>query len=486
LVTNDDPYYRGVYRGLQESKQDERRRHGYDQSLGDVIEILGEEKDIPPANPEKVAELLEGTTWTVDEDLNVRLRVQLPNRREPIVLDTRPGDKPQSFDLVRELLESVADPLVRTGNIQTALEFKGVESLVDSLEECQETLYTADPTHTMQNPYRTFYVRTVADANQANAFSRLLETKGYSTQTPEGGGVALVQSENPHKIVVFSANELLLPEHFAEWGECQEDYRTLVIGDRPRKIDSHYEAIQCDHLFAAEQNALELEYRYQRRNYGSFPTLGHRLVHLLENRDRLKRFFQLWAIDCVKRVEGRNNVVIWTIVNPRRPKATIALCPRTNNDMLGVMERYVLYGHPMDDDERYIEYDYLHEDLDEVLNGTWLNNRNQRRALLKRYAYESTMAAEIGQVLERVITRRVPEIREALNKIVETEREKPDYRHTLAEALAYDLTRMGDRSEDLVPASERNVHLDAIQIVTRLLFEELANDVQVIIDDRSH
>lgn len=486
LVSYDDPLYRGVYRSLQESREDEKRRHSYDQSLGDVIEVLGEEADIPPVDQQKVTALLDGTTWTVDEDLNVRLHIRLPNRQEPIVLDTRPGDKLQSFDLVRDLLESVADPLVRTSGVHTALEFKGVESLVDSLVSCQDTLYTPDPIYAVQDPYRTFYVRTVYDPAQEESFQQLLNRKGIlAAQAPDRGGVALVRSENPHKIVIFSANELLLPEHFAEWRQCQNDYRTLVVGDRSRGITSHYETIRSDHLFAAEQNALEMEYKYHRQNYGNFPTLGHRLVHLLEHRDRLVRFFQLWAIDCVRLTEGRGGAVIWTVVNPRRPNNVFALCPRTNHSMLDVLERYVLYGRPMDNDARYIDYDFLHQDLEETLSNTWYEDSAQREALLMRYTYESSAAAAVGKVLPAVIERPIVDIREVLDQSFEAERQKPDYRLTLAEELAYDLTRMRERGAELIPSGERRVHLDAVQILTRLLFEDLANGVRQMIDDRS-
>lgn len=487
LVSYDDPLYRGVYRSLQESREDEKRRHSYDLSLGDVIEVLGEEADIPPADQQKVTALLEGTRWIVDEDLNVRLRIQLPNRQEPIVLDTRPGDKPQSFDLVRDLLESVADPVVQTSKIHTALEFKGIESLVDSLASCQDTLYTPDPIHAAQNPLRTFYVRAVADRAQENAFQQLLDRKGFlAAQGPDRPGVAFVGSENPHKIVIFSANELLLPEHFAEWGKCQEDYQTLVVGDRNRNIKSHYEAVSADHLFAAEQNALELEYKYQRMNYGGFPTLGHRLVHLLENRDRLVRFFQLWAIGCVRRVEGRSGAVIWTVANPQNANDTIALCPRANHSMLDVLERYVLYGRPMDNEERYIDYDFLHQDLEEALN-TWYRDSAKLEALLARYIYESTAATDLGRVLSAsaVIERPIADIRRALDQKLEAERQQPTYCLTLAEEMAYDLTRMGERNAELIPLGERRVHLDAIQILARLLFEELASDIRQMINDRS-
>ena len=79
----------------------------------------------------------------------------------------------------------------------------------------------------------------------------------------------------------------------------------------------------------------------------------------------------------------------------------------------------------------------------------------------------------------------IRDIRKALDSFFEQRRKNTrSYRQTLAEELAYDLTRTKERSEDMVPEGERQTHLDAIRVVTRLFYEEFAQQVQSLIDDR--
>ena len=494
LVTNDHPDYRGVYRSLNESLEDENERHAYDMRLGDVVELLQDDRNIPDVDWASVDALIAGTTWEVDEDMNISLNIRIPGSQNPVRLETRPGYKPQTRYLVRQLLEGVAEPIIVTGDTDSALRIKGIDGLLKELPSCVQTLYTKSETHRpLGSEIRTFYMRCQAEAQEENTIKEQVSKQPDLPQPSVDGGFMLVGSENKNKIVVFSAEELLLPQYYSEWDQCQEKYRMLVIGNSQFKIDPHYEQIQCDHLFAAEQNALELEWRFQRNGYGPLPLLSHRLVHLLEHWERLAYFFRLWALDCIQRVETGGHRMIWVINNPldpADPDQSIPLCERDNNDMLSVMERYVVYGRPLGDTEGYIRYDHLHEDTDKALDTErWLNSPKGRKQLLNIYEYERQAAEDTSQALQEALgeklDRPIRDIRKALDSFFEQRRKNTrSYRQTLAEELAYDLTRTKERSEDMVPEGERQTHLDAIRVVTRLFYEEFAQQVQSLIDDR--
>jgi hypothetical protein len=312
----------------------------------------------------------------------------------------------------------------------------------------------------------------------------------------------VVSSENPYKIVVFSARELLLPENFKAWETCQDGYQVSVMGDRDRAIQANGERVRCDHLFSAEKNALTLETRVasndnlrrRLRIQGLMPTLSPRIVHLLEHQDRLINMLKAWMLGWINK-EDTGNGVIWQLNAPHI--GVVDICSERadkKEDMLSVMARFVFASNL-----RNLSHGDLHEEVQDAWE-TW--KRDIERGLLDSIAFERAMCDLIGELdrdIRRLIragnvvstldannfeatcvdqARKYMESQNPSDKVrerIQRYLDDPSRNLPLAHQVLSDLSRLDQNSLPLVTDIE--AHLQFVNIVLRLLLTDLHTEV---------
>lgn len=492
----------GLYRSLHLSLQDEMNRLAIDRRLTQVISLLGDTQVDVPVDDKQLEELIGRTKWTLDDQMNIAISIQIdPDPSQPpITLTANLRDPKQTRELVRRILQNVASkytpPLADEKN--RASRFITIEELAGQLQACRPTLFEQSAAQTAQDVW-TFYVRMDGTPEEQQALANRIDQLGITKENSD----AVVSSENPYKIVVFSARELLLPENFAAWETCQSGYQVTVVGDPSRSIPANGERVRCDHLFAAEKNALTLEMRVANddnlrrrlRLSAPMPTLSPRIVHLLEHKSRLEHFIKAWLFGWIKRVDnGSGN--IWQLDAPHLN--LVDICPDTE-DMLSVMARFVFASNL-----RNLDHDRLKDEVSETWE-TW--KRTPERGLLNLLDFEQAMCetqnaldlrrimAPNSTLMTSVLNREVFEqacaesAKKHLEKVNQSENALPEavvariqsYINApheglpLAHQVLSDLSRLDNNSQPLVPDAE--AHLQFVNIVLRLTLMDLYNNV---------
>jgi predicted house-cleaning noncanonical NTP pyrophosphatase (MazG superfamily) len=485
----------GLYRSLHRSLEDELDRLKLDKRLEQVIEVLGSDQIEVPVNSEDIKKLIEGTRWTVNDQMRLEISIKLDPNKPPIVLNADLRDPEQTRKLIRRILEDVASkytpPLADERN--RAAHFLPAEQLAPQLRECVPTLFEQSAAKTPQDVW-TFYVRIDASEQDQKKLGDEINKLGIATRNPD----PVVGSENPYKIVVFSARELLLPENFTAWETCQRGYQVSVLGDPGLRIDPNLERVRCDHLFAAEKNALALESRIARndnlrRRLGInqlMPTLNPRIVHLLEHRERLERFLKAWMFDYVG-VELESEQ--WQLKVPHTD--LVDICSR-EEDMLSVIARFVFANNL-----RNLNHDRLKMEIEEE----WTTRKRRNpQILLDQLDFECAMCditIRLSDSIRRIITDsslqtverplNSEDFKQACERQVREKVEEAKYREDVLERIkAYleDMTKNVPLAHKVIEdlCRERNgqplvsnaeAHLQFVAIVLRFLLEDLRSEV---------
>jgi hypothetical protein len=485
----------GLYRSLHLSFQDEINRLAIDERLKEVVTLLkGDQVDVPVDN-DHIQELIGRTQWTLDDQMQLAISIQLDPAQPPIKLDANLRNPQQTRELIRRILRDVASkytpPLADDKN--RAARFISVDQLSSQLQACRPTLFEQSAAETAQDLW-TLYVRIDSTPGEQKRLTDEIARLGITKENAD----PVVSSENPYKIVVFSARELLLPENFKAWETCQDGYQVSVMGDRERAIQANGERVRCDHLFAAEKNALTLEMRVasddnlrrRLRIQGIMPTLSPRIVHLLEHQDRLTNFIKVWMLGWFNKKDTSSGV-IWQLNAPHI--GVVDICPE-QEDLLSVIARFVFASNLHN-----LDHGDLHEEVQDAWE-TW--KRATERGLLDSIAFERAMCDLIGE-LDRDIRRliRAGNVVATLNadnfeatcvdqarKYMESQNppdkvrdriqrylDDPSRNLPLAHQVLSDLSRLNQNSLPLVTDIE--AHLQFVNIVLRLLLTDLHTEV---------
>ncbi|MDW8299972.1 MAG: tubulin-like doman-containing protein [Anaerolineae bacterium] len=500
----------GLYRSLHLSLQDEMNRLALDKRLKDVISLLGDVQADVPVDDRQLEELIGRTQWTLDDQMNIAISIQIdPDPSQPpITLTANLRDPKQTRELVKRILRNVASkytpPLADEKN--RASKFITVEQLAGHLQACRPTLFEQSAVQTVQDLW-TFYVRMDSTPEEQKALSDRIDQLGITKENSD----SVVSSENPYKIVVFSARELLLPENFAAWETCQSGYQVTVIGDRDRGIPANGERVRCDHLFAAEKNALTLEMRIanndnlrrQLKIGALMPTLNPRIVHLLEHKDRLEHFVKAWLFGWIKRVDTGSDG-IWQL--EAQHLGPVDICS-DSEDMLSVIARFVFASNL-----RNLEHDRLRDEVRETweswkrtpergllglldfelamcdtqsaldLRRIFAPNSTLMTDVLKRDTFEQVCADKAKQHLDKATAQAGSLLPSAVVDRIGRYIEAPYRQLPLAHQVLSDLSRLNANSQPLVADAE--AHLQFVNIVLRLTLMDLYNNVSDHIHQR--
>lgn len=485
----------GLYRSLHLSFQDEVNRLGIDRRVKDVITLLGGDQIDVPVDNDHIQELIRRTEWTLDDQMQMAISIQLDPAQPPIKLDANLRNPRQTRELIRRILRDVASkytpPLADDRN--RAARFISVDQLSSQLQACRPTLFEQSAAETAQDLW-TFYVRMDSTPEEQQRLSDEITRLGISKENAD----PVVSSENPYKIVVFSARELLLPENFKAWETCQDGYQVSVMGDKERSIQANGERVRCDHLFAAEKNALTLETRVasndnlrrRLRVQGIMPTLSPRIVHLLEHQDRLTNFIKVWMLGWVRKEDTRNGV-IWQL--NARHIGIVDICSE-QEDILSMVARFVFASNL-----RNLDHRELHEETQDAWED-W--KRRIDDGLLSTIDFERTMCdlvAELDRDIRRLVRAgnivatldaaafeagctaqarkylETPNLPNSVIARIERYLNDPSRDLPLAHQVLSDLSRSNQNSLPLV--SDIEAHLQFVNIVLRLLLTDLHTEV---------
>jgi hypothetical protein len=490
----------GLYQELKNSLEDEKQRHNKDTNLKVVTQMLGDNRDVPPPDKTEVEALVQATSWQIDDNLVLKLQIQVVPVPQPRIV-TIEADL-RSPNAIRKLVNTVINDVAKY-RVRDTVQKKAISQVTtdrltkDITDFTETTLFVPNPLKPADNQVRTFYLRCDPDGRE-NELEALMAGVSLPRNTPNR--VAHVGSSNPHKIVLFSARELLLPENFAEWTNSMDSYQLLVAGDPMQTILPDLDRIRDDHLFKSEQNALWLENRFRQEDpRGRFPVLNQRLVHLLENKDRLDDFLRMWTFGWVNDRQGDRRELIWSIhyIDGDGSERSIKeLVNKADIDMIAVMARYVIYGRDRNNQE--LPFKAI-EKCSESFYDQYKYDRKKSKELLEIFRFEAEMSRTVFRVITQRLEVQTPPagIRKALDaatttvtrptsyNILSTPEQQADegeetetrqrYRRTLAEEIAYDFTR-SRQGEPLVTNQE--AHLQMLEILLYHLYTVLADEIK--------
>jgi len=485
LVTdNDFTRVSGLYRGLMDSLQDENENYAFDRRLGEITQLLEASTQIA-VDTDKIDELLKRTKWTIDDRMNLRVEIRLsldPND-PPITLESNMRDAGKTTELVNRLVEGVASYVVFSDDDQTALTTMGVDQLTSALPNMVgRYLHEANLQKPAARDMRTFYVRATAKQAESQEIQRALG----SLNIPRGStnAVEFVDSDNSNKVTIFSARELIMPESFAEWVNTKEAYRTMVIGDKRQNIPADFDRVFNDHLFAAEREALRIEYQYYQNAItdAELPILDQRLVHLLEEHGRFNQFLNMWAQGWVtaEKDNPTDSEFLWRIHLPEEYNITITLARRGEVDMLGLIAKFVIYGKTMQG--RDINYTQIDRVMENIRRQTMAAHADAE-TLLEAYRFEAKTAEKMAEAVRYQLEMSGDQIEPTsmkthLDRTAEAFTDRPERyvtannRRSLAEEIAYDFARYDQNANPLV--SNTNAHLQAMAMLLRQKYGDLA------------
>ncbi len=355
----------GLYRNIVASLGAENKQHQSDEALQQVMNLLGQARDIPPVNEDHITTLVRNTQWQIDESMRLTIEIKIDPNQPPIRLSANMEGADGARRLLDQILDEVARPFIPrlAEAANTALRMMDHNELRRQLPGCRATLFDAAAGGGAQDTW-TFYIRAKGDNNELAALTQMVNQLGLTKLNQAVG----IDSENAHKLVVFSAREVLLPEHFAEWERCQGRYQTMIIGDPNNNIPPNPRHVQCDHLFGAEKAALDFErlvstdlnvrQRILPPNQRML-TLSSRVVQMLEFQSRIRDFLKIWIFGWAQ-IRDVGNDYVWTVsVGDMRP-TDIAPRARTQ-DFLSV---FLSYSNGQNPQMQGFDYRLAHQLVD--------------------------------------------------------------------------------------------------------------------------
>ena len=148
--------------------------------------------------------------------------------------------------------------------------------------------------------------------------------------------VQLMDSDDQHKCTVVRSDAMIRSQDFEMWHECREKY-AVEIEDAP-------EQAHLLHIFPAEVNAVEYERRLGRLNL-NWRTFHHKVVMILENKNRVKQFLECLAYGFVSQVKDpHTDRSFWQLMLPEAKEPLYLAVPGGRQDIFFVLNQYVLVG----------------------------------------------------------------------------------------------------------------------------------------------
>jgi hypothetical protein len=481
-----------LYQGIMSSLNLENYRYDLqDGALGRIIARAGGDRPNTEPDQRLVDELVQNTTWNLQNNrltINIRISPNLP----PVTLQSNVNDPVQTYRLVSELVEEVADRYTRITETDTttAMDQITMSDVETSLRAMNNTAFNRSPGQPPKE-IRTFYVRAVTNTKQRENLTNTLTNMGIPLKVSDGSG--LMDSQNPYRVVIFSADELLLHTNFNEWENTYTLYRSVLRGDARQGIEANSEAVIYNHLFKAEQKALDIESRYFHKNTAFNDTLDQLLVQFFENEDIFKLFLRLWVLNCIRRttetVGVNGQVDVWEASVGDNTLGRASFAPYVDETTIGMISRFV--NKRTDLNGQMLNLKALSNQVEQYLRTNFYSDAERGQALIQRCELEIAQAKNASLLLEhqREMGAVLPaQFEDVVGKIFDAKAEdraslapffgvKADKLLTLADMVMSDF---GENTTDYQPlVSNVKAHLQMLQVVLPVVMDDLRNQFSI-------
>lgn len=344
LALNPD----SILRRVETSLDDVEVAHQNDRGLSNVQQLLADESR--PVTNDLLQDALSRLHWSVDRAngaLSIGAALEMAGKS----------------DLRSNARDSVQTLLRYSSERFPGFQEKAVAVEMDRLYE-SDAKQVAAALHNKAEPTtavggngpeeRHCYIRVHSNINErvkTTFDGALVNLKGLNM----GISMNLVESEDPYKLTMVRSNDMIRPEDFTAWEECQGAYETLV----------HDEPDQATLLqtFPAEVIAAKYERKLDllRANWRVFHP---RVVMLLEDETRLRQFLFAWAYGFIRQEKDpRTSRSYYELVIPGSSNPAIQLTdPEKPADVFMVMNQFLLKGQDVRKAMKQpIRYDWLQE-----------------------------------------------------------------------------------------------------------------------------
>jgi hypothetical protein len=321
----------GLLSQLKGSAEDVEINYQLDQNLEGVIEILDVEFDKDKKEEEEnqyLETLLQRLKWEVKEKkgggLDFDLLVEFPPADEGDE-STKEYLKCGEFESWKHnlrLLLKVSDKFFADitegyrGEFQKQLqsEFGDPKALADQIINMAEPFYAPSANAPMAAQDPVCYIR-VADTGN-NYYQSLLDEL---VAMKPGIDFTLAESDDPFKLTIFRADNIMPSENFNMWEECRDAYFNVVTDDNKDTSPESY------HMLPAVQNAATQEIKMKKALKMKIPLLSPKVVALLENYEKFEQFFEANAFGFIEKVVNRNGTYYWRLLGADREEREIVL-----------------------------------------------------------------------------------------------------------------------------------------------------------------
>lgn len=333
------------------SRDESRVAHGNDKGLANVQRILADHAlAIPDA---VIREALKTWRWEVNRKdagfaincvLDMGSRVDLsvaPLLAVQSILEYSASKFPAFKD------KSVAIELAQ----EYKYDYKQIAGALDKKAEPLSRIIGTGPEE------KHCYIRV--KSNQSEQIQAIFdETIKELKSLNAGVSMQLVDSEDPFRLTVVRSNDMIKPEDFRAWEECQNAYVELI----------HDEPEQAARLqtFPAEVIAAKYERQLERLR-ANWRTFHPQVVMLLEDENKTRQFLKAWTYGLIQAERDPKTArEYYELVIPGTNVQPIHLTePEHGKDVFRMMNQFLLRG---DDARRTlrqpIRFDWLQESLD--------------------------------------------------------------------------------------------------------------------------
>ena len=389
--------------------------HEADKANGSTQRLL--EVNAYQPSEEDLADALSRIRWAVkryEDGLRVECYVRVPEvvgkdeegndivKNKEYRLDTQPG-------LAESSNKKILSKLTRAYYREWPKEHYVVEELLRNpvyadpdrfaaeLVDYSHPLLVRRPGATEAREMKSLYVRIKRQGLNPEVGEYARQIERYLKEHPvvDTEHIKLVESEDPHRVVLVRSNDNIRSVDFAIWDELRNAYLRHI------QSGSQLENAARLHIFPAEVHAAQLEQQLPTVLNKPYRIFHPKVVMLLEYLDRVKWFFRAYAMGYIKREEGPAGEKGYIFEMPLSDEETyrITLMPVVRRDkwpdIFHVMQQFVLEGRDAIITNRYIDWDLVHRTI--LSNEKKLKDEGKLTHLYE-YRMEHSLIKELEEI----------------------------------------------------------------------------------------
>jgi len=356
----------GLFVKAQNNLNEIRRTHTEDQELKKIQMIFGDEDLLDDLgdlkDKETIKEMLHGVSWEGDataKGVALRLNIKAPDSS---VVSVEAPEAAHGAIARQDITNKNLGKVIRASRqryptkivehsigFYLSHEYSDTGKLVDILypryfntffqKGAYETGRTAAKSH-------SWYIRVNQTGAEPEYFSTLIQRLraklGQSEDRVGTIAVDLVNSANLHKCTAIRTADCWFPNAFVAWHDCLKAFRDeMNVG----------QDVSLLHVYPAEANAVKYEILATQKlpeERGVYTPFHPRVVMLLDNVERVRRFFMCWVLGYIQHEEVGEDFR-WELQLPNRPVLFLSSSKREEPDdiLFRLLNNFVLVGRDL-------------------------------------------------------------------------------------------------------------------------------------------